>query len=203
VSAKAWRRILFAGVGGQGVLSAGRWLGDAAHACGIPVVVGQIHGLSQRGGSVHSSVAIGGARDPEIPDGMADVLVALEPMEGARALAKISKQTTAMVNVRPILPASLQSRQQPYPPLASLLDPLRETAGSVVALDATSLAEQAGSARALNVVMLGMLAAADVLPFEGRRVLDLILSRALAGFAEVNRTAFELGEGAVREVNTT
>ena len=70
---KNWRRILFAGVGGQGVLSAGRWVGDAAHACGLSVVVGQIHGLSQRGGSVHSAVAIGGARDPEIPDGMADV----------------------------------------------------------------------------------------------------------------------------------
>ena len=104
-----WRRILFAGVGGQGVLSAGRWVGEAAHACGLPMVVGQIHGLSQRGGSVHAAVAIGGARDPEIPDGMADALVALEPMEGARALSKLSKRTVALVNTRPVLPGSLQS----------------------------------------------------------------------------------------------
>jgi indolepyruvate ferredoxin oxidoreductase beta subunit len=197
---RRWRRILFAGVGGQGVLSAGRWLGDAAHACGIPVVVGQIHGLSQRGGSVHSSVAIGGARDPEIPDGMADLLVALEPMEGARALPKVSNRTSAVVNTRPILPTSLQSAQRPYPPLAALLDPLREATGSLVAVDATSLAESAGSARALNVVMLGMVAGLDLLPFEGRRVLEVILDQGLPAFADVNRRAFELGEGAVKEV---
>jgi indolepyruvate ferredoxin oxidoreductase beta subunit len=199
---KHWRRILFAGVGGQGVLSAGRWLGDAAHACGLPMVVGQIHGLSQRGGAVHSSVAIGGARDPEIPDGMADLLVALEPMEGTRALPKVSKQTAAVVNTRPILPTSLQSAQRPYPPLAALLDPLREATGSLVAVDATALAESAGSARSLNVVMLGMLAGLDLLPFEGRRVLEVIVKQGLASFADVNRKAFELGEGVVKEVGT-
>ena len=198
-----WRRILLAGVGGQGVLSAGRWVGDTAHACGLPVVVGQIHGLSQRGGSVHSAVAIGGARDPEIPDGMADVLVALEPMEGARALSKVSKRTAVLVNTRPILPGSLQSMQRPYPPLAALLDPLREAAGSLRVLDATSLAEEAGSSRSLNVVMLGMLAGLGLLPFDGRRLLDVILSHSLKGFAEVNRAAFEAGESAMKEVNST
>jgi indolepyruvate ferredoxin oxidoreductase beta subunit len=192
------RRILFAGVGGQGVLSAGRWVGDAAHACGLPVVIGQIHGLSQRGGSVHASVAIGGARDPEIPDGGADVLVALEPMEGARALSKVSKRTVALVNTRPILPTSLQSTGRPYPPLSALLDPLGDAAGSVVAVDATSLATKAGSARCLNVAMLGMLAGADLLSFPGERLLETIQANALPGFAEVNRKAFQLGEKAIK-----
>jgi indolepyruvate ferredoxin oxidoreductase beta subunit len=197
-----WRRILFTGVGGQGVLSAGRWVGDTAHDCDHPVVVGQIHGLSQRGGSVNASVAIGGARDPEIPDGGADVLVALEPMEGARALSKVSERTMALVNTRPVLPSSLQSTGRPYPPLSALLDPLGEAAGSLVAVDATALAAEAGSVRCLNVVMLGMLAGADLLPFPGDRLLDTILRSSIAGFAEVNRTAFELGEGAVKEVET-
>jgi indolepyruvate ferredoxin oxidoreductase beta subunit len=198
-----WRRILFAGVGGQGVLSAGRWVGDAAHARGLPMVVGQIHGLSQRGGSVHASVAIGGARDPEIPDGMADVLVALEPMEGARALPKVSHRTAAMVNTRPILPVSLQSTGRPYPALSVLLDPLREAAGSLVALDATSLAESAGSVRSLNVVMLGLLAGSDLLPVAGHELLDVILASSLAGFVEVNRKAFRLGQHAVKRVEAT
>jgi indolepyruvate ferredoxin oxidoreductase beta subunit len=197
---KAWRRILIAGVGGQGVLSAGRWVGDTAHACGLPMVVGQIHGMSQRGGSVHAAVAVGGPRDPEVPDGMADVLLALEPMEGARALSKISKRTAAVVNTRPILPGSLQSTGRPYPPLSALLDPLNEAAGSLVTLDATALAEAAGSARSLNVVMLGMLAGLDMLPFAGNRLLDVILAHSLEGFADVNRAAFLAGEGAVREV---
>jgi indolepyruvate ferredoxin oxidoreductase beta subunit len=190
------RRILFAGVGGQGVLSAGRWVGDAAHACGLAMVVGQIHGLSQRGGSVHAAVAIGGARDPEIPDGMADVLVALEPMEAARALPKVSKRTVALVNTRPILPGSLQSMGRPYPPLSALLDPLGEAAGSLVAVDATSLARSAGSARSLNVVMLGMLAASGLLPFAGERLVEVVLAESIAGFAEVNRKAFHLGQEA-------
>ncbi len=199
---KHWLRILFAGVGGQGVLSAGRWVGDTAHACGIPTVVGQIHGLSQRGGSVHASVALGGARDPEIPEGMADVLLALEPMEAARALSKVSQRTVAVVNTRPILPSSLQSTGRPYPPLSALLGPLEETAGSLTAMDATSLAETAGSARSLNVVMLGMLAGLDLLPFTATRLVETILKDSLAAFAEVNRTAFRLGEGAVKEVET-
>ena len=168
------RRILLTGVGGQGVLSAGRWLGEAAEAAGLPMIVSEAHGLSQRGGSVQCAVAIGGLRAPEIPDGMADVLVALEPMEAARALQKVSKRTTAIVNTRPILPSSLQSAGRPYPPLASLLEPLEEAAGSFRATDATSLAAEAGSHRSLNVVMLGMLAAADVLPFPADRLLDVI-----------------------------
>jgi len=188
-----WRRILFAGVGGQGVLSAGRWVGDAAHASGLAMVVGQIHGLTQRGGSVHAAVALGGARDSEIPDGMADVLVALEPMEGARALSKVSRKTQAMVNTRPVLPGSLQSMGRPYPPLSALLDPIGEAAGSLVSLDATALATSAGSARSLNVVMLGMLAASELLPFEGERLLEVVLANSLASFAEINRKAFRLG----------
>lgn len=192
-------RILFAGVGGQGVLSAGKWLGEAAAAHGMEVVIGQIHGMSQRGGSVQATVALGGARSPEIPRGMADLLVALEPMEAARALQKISKRTTALVNTRPLLPGSLQARGRPYPPLSSLLDPIAEAAGRLIAIDATALAESAGAARSLNVVTLGMLAGSGLLPIPPELLLDTILGAGLAAFAEVNRTAFRLGVGAVEQ----
>jgi indolepyruvate ferredoxin oxidoreductase beta subunit len=198
-----WLRILFAGVGGQGVLSAGRWVGDAAAASGIEVVIGQIHGMSQRGGSVQASVALGGARSPEIPRGMADVLVAFEPMEGARALDRISKRTTAIVNTRHLLPVSLQAAGRPYPPLSSLIDPIEEAAGRVIALDATAVAEEAGSPRSLNVVALGMLAGTGLLPFPAKVLLDAILSAGLPAFAEVNRSAFELGTTSVEKVRIT
>lgn len=199
---KEWVRILITGAGGQGVLSAGRWLGDAAHASGLPMVVAQLHGMSQRGGSVQSSVAIGGARSPEIPDGGADVLIALEPMEGARVLPKLSGRTTAFVNTRPVLPSSLQATGQPYPPLSSLLGPISETAGAVVTADATSLAEEAGSPRALNVVMLGMLAGSELLPFPGVRILDAIVGGGLTAFVDLNRRAFEMGERFAQEIKT-
>lgn len=195
-----WRRILLVGIGGQGVLSAGRWIGDAAAREGIPVVVGQVHGLSQRGGPVQAPVAFGGARSWEIPDGRADFLVAFEPMEAARSLRKVSKRTTAIVNDRPIVPTSLQAAGRPYPPLASLLDPIAEAAGSLTAIDATALAEAAGSHRSLNVVMLGMLAGTGFLPFPGERLLDVILEDAIPDLAQVNRAAFQLGEEATKGV---
>jgi indolepyruvate ferredoxin oxidoreductase beta subunit len=198
-----WRRILLVGIGGQGVLSAGRWIGETATACGVPVVVGQIHGLSQRGGSVQAPIALGGARSWEIPDGSADALVALEPMEGARALNKVSSRTTAIVNTRPIVPISLQSAGRLYPPLTSLLGPLEEAAGSFTAMDATSLAAAAGSHRALNVVMLGMLAASNLLPFPGERLLDVISGAGIPGLAKVNRDAFRMGEEALKGVQTS
>lgn len=195
-----WLRILFAGVGGQGVLSAGRWVGDAAADAGIDVVIGQIHGMSQRGGSVQASVVLGGARSPEIPRGMADLLVAFEPMEGARALDRISGRTTAMINTRHLLPASLQAAGRPYPPLSSLIGPIEEAAGRVIALDATAIAEEAGSPRSLNVVALGMLAGTGLLPFPAEVLLEAVLGAGLPAFSEVNSRAFGLGAGAVEEV---
>ena len=192
-----WQRILLVGVGGQGVMSAGRWVGEAAAACGLPVVVRQVHGLSQRGGSVQTSVVVGGARCPEIPDGMADVVVGLEPMEAARAVAKISARTTAMVNTRAIVPASLQSAGRPYPPIAALLGPVEERAGALVTVDATALAEAAGSHRCLNVVMLGLLAGSGLVRFPAERLLEVVVGTGLAAFREVNRRAFELGMHAV------
>lgn len=198
-----WLRFLFAGVGGQGVLSAGRWVGDAAASCDVPVVVGQVHGLSQRGGSVQSSVALGGARTWEIHAGMADALVAIEPMEGARAIGLVSNRTTALVNTRPLLPGSFQSLGRPYPPMSSLLESIREAAGSVVAVDATALAREAGSTRSLNVVMLGMLAGSNLLPFPAERLLDVILTAGIRDFQEINRSAFRLGVEAIgKKVST-
>jgi len=194
-----WLRILFSGVGGQGVLSAGRWLGDASAAHGIEVAIGQIHGMSQRGGSVQATVALGGARSPEIPNGMADLLVALEPMEAARALPKISKRTTALVNTRPLLPGSLQATGRPYPPLSALLDPVEQAAGRTIVLDATELAESAGSPRSLNVVMLGMLAGMGMLPIPAELLLETILGAGMSSFAEVNKSAFRLGAEAVEQ----
>jgi indolepyruvate ferredoxin oxidoreductase beta subunit len=197
------RRILIVGVGGQGVLSAGRWLGEAAEAGGCPMAVSELHGMSQRGGSVRSEVAIGGMRSPEIADGMADVLVALEPLEAARALSKLSRRTVALVNSRPLLPSSLQSSGRPYPPLSSLLEPIGEVVGSLATVDATSLAERAGSRRSLNVVMLGMLAGSELLSLSSDGILAAIVSNARPAFVEINRNAFRLGAEAVKKVSAT
>lgn len=198
----AWTRVLLVGVGGQGVLSAGRWLAEAAFRGGLPVVAGQVHGLAQRGGSVRTTVVVGGARSWQIPDGGADLLVALEPMEAARALPKLSAKTVAIVNTRPVLPVSLQSAGRPYPPLPSLLDPIREVVGSLVAIDATALAEAAGTPRSLNVLMLGMAAASGRSPVSPEDLVESIVAGGIPAFAEVNRRAFSLGTEAAAKART-
>ncbi len=142
-------------------------------------------------------------RSPEIGDGMADVLIALEPMEAARALSKVSRRTTAFVNTRPLLPSSLQSTGRPYPPLSSLLGPISKVVGSLVTVDATSLAERAGSPRSLNVVMLGMLAGSEFLSLPSDGILAAIVSDALPAFIEINRDAFRLGAEASKKVSAT
>ena len=170
---------------------------------GHQVVTAQLHGMSQRGGSVQCSVAFGGARTWEIPEGRADALVAIEPMEGARAIGAVSSRTLALVNTRPLLPGSFQSLGRPYPPLSSLLGTIRGAAGSVVAVDATALAEEAGSPRSVNVVMLGMLAGSRLLPFPADRLLDVILAAGIRDFETINRHAFRLGvEAAGERVST-
>ena len=196
-------RILITGVGGQGVLSAGRWLGEAAETHGLSMAVSELHGMSQRGGSVRSEVAIGGMRSPEIADGMADVLVALEPMEAARVLSKVSTRAAAFVNTRPLLPSSLQSTGRPYPPLSSLLGPIGDTVASLATVDATSLAERAGSPRSLNVVMLGMLAGSEFLSLPSDGILAAIVRNAPPAFVKINGNAFRLGAEAVRKVSAT
>ena len=199
----AWTRILLAGVGGQGVLSAARWIADAAFGEGLPVVAGQVHGLAQRGGSVRATVVIGGARSWEIPDGGADLFVSLEPMEALRALPKLSARTWACVNTRPILPVSLQSTSRPYPALETLLGPIREAAGSLRAMDATAMAESVGAPRSLNVLMLGMLAGSGRLPIPSEKLLQTIVETGISAFAEVNRRAFRRGVEAAAEAGVT
>ncbi len=194
-------RILIAGVGGQGVLSAGRWVADAAFAAGFETVAGQVHGLAQRGGSVRASVVIGPARSWEIPAGGADVLLGLEPLEAVRALPYVSACTRAFTSVHPIPPASLQSRGLPYPDLDALLEPLRAAAGSLLTLDAFALAGEAGSLRSVNVVMLGVLAGSGLLPFPGEALLDTMIGAGVPALAEVNRKAFGLGREALRSAD--
>ena len=92
------KRLLFTGVGGQGVLLASRLLGEAAMTEGMPVRVSEVHGMAQRGGVVESTVMLGGLESPIISDNEADVLVSLEPLEALRALHRCFTGTVIITN---------------------------------------------------------------------------------------------------------
>lgn len=190
-------KLLVVGVGGQGVLTAARLLGDAAMAAGREAMVGQLHGMSQRGGSVECSVLMGPGASSFIGDGEADVVLGLEPLEVQRALPKLSARTRVVVNRGVIVPFSLAVAGQSYPSVDDILTRVRQITPAVFEVDGPGLVRRTGLARTLNVVMLGALTGLEMLPF-GREVVWELLERKIPKrFLQANRTAFELGFQAV------
>jgi indolepyruvate ferredoxin oxidoreductase, beta subunit len=185
--------ICISGVGGQGSLTASRILGEAATRAGLEVVVGEIHGMAQRGGVVESTVRIGGARGPIISDGRADVLLGFEPVEAVRALGKAGPQTLVIVNTRCIIPFTVSLEGSEYPKVEDLLAEVRKVTPRLVALDAADVAQKAGSGQAVNTVMLGVLAGAIALPFPRETLLEVIEESVPRKALPQNRQAFQAG----------
>jgi len=168
-SQSGWR-ILIAGTGGQGVLTAARLLCDYFVERGHHVVSGQLHGMAQRGGAVQSSVIIDGGISPVIPSGRADFVVGFEPVESARALPLMSSRTVVFMNTAPVVPFVLAQRAvmkeegAEYPDVHGLINSIRAAAPHTFTFDATGCAVEAGSAKTLNMVMLGCLLGSGALP---------------------------------------
>ncbi|MCC7383476.1 MAG: 2-oxoacid:acceptor oxidoreductase family protein [Deltaproteobacteria bacterium] len=186
-------RILLVGVGGQGILSMGRILGEALRAGGHSVVLGQEHGMSQRGGSVENTLVIGAAEAAFIDPGEADVVVGLEPLETARALPRISKKTSVLMNSATIVPFTLTARGAEHPGPESVLDQVRSVAARVLPVSATRAAEEAGDGRAANVAMLGALCALDWLPLQRELLFAAVDRFGGASRRGVFEVAFTLG----------
>lgn len=189
--------VLFAGVGGQGVLTAARLLGEAALLAESDVCVGQMHGMSQRGGSVQATVLIGPGYSSFIPDGAADVVVGLEPVELSRARCKMRSSTKVLGNLNPVVPFTLAAKGQPYPDVAGLVKGVREITPNVTSLDGDGLLEGHADRRALNVLMLGALGGLGVLPFGGELLWRAIERHSPAKLVDINRKAFGIGREAV------
>jgi len=162
------------------------------------VRVGQLHGMSQRGGSVQATVLIGPGHSSFIGRGRADAVLALEPLELGRATAAMSAHTRALVSVGPVVPFHLAMKGEPYPSLDALFARVRERCSELVTIDATALAQQAGSPRSVNVVMLGALGAAGILPLGAASLLAAIERRSPPQLIEATRRAFALGERAAQ-----
>ena len=189
---KSWR-IFFTGVGGQGTLLATRVLGEAALLTDISAVVSEIHGMAQRGGVVESAVVMGAAQSPVISDGEADILLAFEPLETARALRKCSTSSLVIANTSPISPFSVSSGREQYPDVLDIMNTVSNHVERLVSLDARALAREAGSELSVNMVMLGALMRHGEMPF-GREVVETVLkTRTKKAFLEMNLTAFDLG----------
>ncbi len=182
------------GVGGQGVLTAARLVGEAARLSGHDAVVGQLHGMSQRGGSVEASVLIGPGRSSFIGAGCVDVLLALEPLEAVRAAPRIDTDCTVVVECTPVVPSTVGFQGVDYPPVEDLLARLESRCRRLVPLELTARVRSEAHPRCLNIALLGALDALDVLPLSAGHLWRAIERGTRPESHEFNRRAFALGQ---------
>lgn len=188
------KSVMIVGVGGQGTLLASRLLGAAMTAKGFDVKVSEVHGMSQRGGSVVTYVRYGEkVYSPIIEEGEADIVLAFEQLEAARYLPYLKKGGAVVVNTQKMDPMPVVTGAAKYP--EGVLDAIAAKGVQVLAVDALSLAEQAGSVKAVNVVLIG--AMAKSLQQDSEVWLQAIEETVPAKFLEMNRKAFQLGFDAV------
>ena len=181
--------IMIVGVGGQGTLLASRILGNAVIGEGYDVKVSEVHGMSQRGGSVVTYVKYGEkVYSPIIGQGEADIILAFELLEAYRALPYLRQGGRIIVNKQAIDPMPVITGAAVYP--TDIAKKLGEKA-AVTAIDALSLAKEAGNSRAVNVVLIGLMAKNTAIPYE--RWIETLKTTVPPKFLDVNLKAFDLG----------
>lgn len=152
--------LIITGVGGQGNVLSARLLAAVALEEGYEVTVGDVYGLSQRGGSVASHVrwTKGAPLPPLVPHHSLDVLLGLEPLEALRVLTQFGNEdTVALVNVTPVTPIGVQTGRFEYPDVSSLWEGLRKLTKALRLVDAKTIAQELGDPQVQNLVMLGAL----------------------------------------------
>jgi indolepyruvate ferredoxin oxidoreductase, beta subunit len=192
--------IIVAGVGGQGSILASHIIAEAAILAGgkMNVRVGETFGAAMRGGAVASHVRIGeDVYGPLVPKGGADLIVALEPLEGLRIGVDYVKEGGIVVlNSEGLLPVDVKIGATAYPDLQEIKNGLEELGGKVTILEATQLAIEAGTAKAMNIVMLGAVTKSGMLPFKEDIMLEAVKRRVPPKFLDANINAFRLGQDA-------
>ena len=187
------KNIMIVGVGGQGSLLASKLLGRLLMEQGYDVKVSEVHGMSQRGGSVVTYVRYGErVHSPIIDRGEADYIVSFEPLEAARWLPYLKPGGQIVTSTQRIDPIPVITGAAVYP--ENLVEKMKAAGAKVDALDCLALAEQAGSSKAVNIVLMGRLSHYFDLPEEAwQKALEACVP---AKFLELSRKAFALGKNA-------
>ena len=184
------KNIMIVGVGGQGSLLASKLLGYLLLQEGYDVKVSEVHGMSQRGGSVVTYVRFGEkVYSPVIDKGQADFIVSFEQLEAARYVEYLKEDGRIVTNTQQIDPMPVITGATTYP--ENLVEKMQALGITVDAMDCLSLAEQAGSSKAVNIVLMGRLSKYFDIPEE--KWLDAIKALVPPKFVELNLKAFALG----------
>lgn len=182
--------IMIVGVGGQGTLLASRLLGNVAMRRGYDVKVSEVHGMSQRGGSVVTYVKMGRkVYSPVIEKGEADFLLAFEDLEALRWIEYLKKDGTLVLNDQQIDPMPVITGKAKYP--QGIIDKLKAAGVNVKSTDALGIAKECGNIKAVNIVLIGLLARISEI---GRDVWIKALEEVVPKkFLDVNVKAFNAG----------
>ena len=184
------KNIMIVGVGGQGSLLASKLLGRLLLTKGYDVKVSEVHGMSQRGGSVVTYVRFGDeVFSPVIDEGEADFIVSFELLEAARWTKYLKRDGKIITNTQKMKPMPVVTGMAEYP--AELVEKMKEASFDVDALDALSLAEEAGSSKAVNLVLMGRLS--KYFDFTEEEWMNAIEASVPPKFLEMNKKAFALG----------
>lgn len=190
--------IVLTGVGGEGVVTAANLLGKAAIKAKLNVYVSEIHGMAQRGGSVSCTVRIGDVSGPLVASGTADAILSSEPIETLRYIQYSNKNTKIVTSINPVIPFTVSVGAEEYPNTDLIFKELSKY-GELYKLDAVKIARDAGGLVTKNIVLLGALAALDVLPFKSDILLETILENVPPKYRDINKKAFESGFKAIKK----
>lgn len=184
------KNVLIVGVGGQGTLLSSKIMGKVFSDEGYDVKVGEVHGMSQRGGSVVTYVRYGDkVYSPVICEGEADVIVSFEQLEAARWLPYLKKNGVLITNTQKIDPMPVISGVAEYPD--NIIDSIKTLGVKVICSNALKLAEKAGSVKSVNMVLLGV--AAKFLEIGEEKWISAICEVVPPKTVDINKKAFDLG----------
>lgn len=184
------KNVIFAGVGGQGVILASKVLMEVAKSAGFDVKESEVHGMAQRGGSVDCHVRFGEkVYSPLIEKQGADYIVSFEQLEAMRKLHFLSPEGTMIVNLEKIDPAPVETGAMEYP--ADIVDWIQKNISSNKIVDTATTLKELGTKKALNIVMLGVLS--KYLDFTLEQWQNALQALVPAKFLEMNIKAFSLG----------
>ena len=189
------KNIMIVGVGGQGTLLASKLLGKLLLTRGYDVKVSEVHGMSQRGGSVVTYVRWGSkVYSPVIDKGEADCILSFELLEAARWAEYLKKDGVILTNTQKIAPMTVITGAAEYP--EKLEEKIAALGVKLDAFDALSLAEQAGTSKAVNLVLLGRLS--EYFDFSEEEWMEAIEKSVPAKFLVMNKKAFLLGKESIK-----
>lgn len=186
-------RIFFAGVGGQGTLTATRLVAETALDQGLEVTAGEIHGMAQRGGVVHSFVLMGGYHSPKISAGEADILLGFEPLETVRALPFLKPGGVVLSSDSPVPPVSTTTGKETYPSLQDCRAKIEACTDRLHLLPCVDLARKTNVVQTANTVLLGGFFAGEFSPVTLEAFLENIQNKLSPKLVDVNLQAARLG----------